>query len=59
MLTYDFILEHIWGPYGGTGSNQILRVNMANIRRKIERNPAEPEYLFTEVGVGYRLAEGE
>ena len=30
---------------------------MANIRRKVEKNPAEPEYLFTEVGVGYRLAE--
>lgn len=59
VLTYDFILEHIWGPYGGSGSNQILRVNMANIRRKIEKNPAEPEYLFTEVGVGYRLAEGD
>jgi two-component system KDP operon response regulator KdpE len=30
---------------------------MANIRRKIEDNPAEPKYLFTEVGVGYRIAE--
>ena len=37
VLTYDFILEHIWGPYGGSGSNQILRVNMANIRRKLDR----------------------
>ena len=44
------------GPRAG-GDNQILRVNMANIRRKIEKNPAEPEYLFTEVGVGYRMAE--
>lgn len=58
VLTYDFIQEHVWGPYGSS-SNQILRVNMANIRRKIEKNPAEPEYLFTEVGVGYRIAEGE
>ena len=41
-----------------SGDNQILRVNMANIRRKIEKNPAEPEYLFTEMGVGYRMAEG-
>ena len=38
-------------------NNRILRVNMANIRRKIEKNPAQPEYIFTEVGVGYRLAE--
>ena len=58
VLTYDFIIKELWGPRAG-GSNQILRVNMANIRRKIEKNPAEPEYLFTEVGVGYRLAEGE
>lgn len=56
VLTYDSIQSHIWGPYG-TGDNQILRVNMANIRRKIEKNPAMPEYLFTEVGVGYRMAE--
>lgn len=57
VLTYDTIIKELWGPRAG-GGNQILRVNMANIRRKIERNPAEPEYLFTEVGVGYRLAEG-
>lgn len=58
VLTYDFIIKELWGPRAG-GDNQILRVNMANIRRKIEKNPASPEYLFTEVGVGYRLAEGE
>ncbi len=58
VLTYDFIIKELWGPRAG-GDNQILRVNMANIRRKIENNPAEPQYLFTEVGVGYRLAEGE
>ena len=32
---------------------------MANIRRKIEENPAEPKYVFTEVGVGYRMSHGE
>jgi two-component system KDP operon response regulator KdpE len=32
---------------------------MANIRRKIEKNPAEPKYIFTEVGVGYRMIEGD
>ena len=58
VLTYDFIIQELWGPRA-SGDNQILRVNMANIRRKIEKNPAEPEYLFTEVGVGYRMAEGE
>lgn len=58
VLTYDFIIKELWGPRAG-GDNQILRVNMANIRRKVEKNPAEPEYLFTEVGVGYRMAEGD
>jgi len=55
VLTHDFIIREIWGPY--TSENQILRVNMANIRRKIEENPAEPRYILTEVGVGYRMRE--
>lgn len=58
VLTYDFIMKELWGPQS-KGSNQILRVNMANIRRKIEQNPAEPKYIFTEVGVGYRMIEGD
>lgn len=58
VLTYDFLLKELWGPMA-PGNNQILRVNMANIRRKLEKNPAEPEYIFTEVGVGYRMIEGE
>lgn len=56
VLTYDYILKDIWGPYADT-DNQILRVNMANIRRKLEANPAEPHYIFTEIGVGYRMLE--
>lgn len=55
VLTYDFIMKELWGPRAGK-DNRILRVNMANIRRKIEKNPAKPEYLFTEIGVGYRIA---
>ncbi len=55
VLTYDFIMKELWGPRAGR-NNQILRVNMANIRRKIEQNPASPSYIFTEVGVGYRLS---
>ena len=58
VLTYDFILKEIWGPYADT-DNQILRVNMANIRRKLEVNPAEPHYIFTEIGVGYRMLESD
>lgn len=56
VLTYDRLIEHIWGPYS-ENDNTILRVNMANIRRKLEPNPAEPVYIFTEIGVGYRMAE--
>ena len=56
VLTYDSIIKHIWGPNAKQG-NQILRVNMANIRRKIEPSTAEPRYIMTEMGVGYRMAE--
>lgn len=58
VLTYDFILKELWGP-AARGNNQVLRVHMANIRRKIEEKPAEPQYILTEVGVGYRMIEGE
>ena len=58
VITYDALINQIWGPYAGD-NNRILRVNMANIRRKIEKNPAEPEYIFTELGVGYRMLEDE
>ena len=58
VLTYDFIITELWGPYA-VKDNQILRVNMANIRRKIEENPAEPVYVFTEIGIGYRMLEDE
>ena len=44
VLTYDSIIKHIWGPNAKQG-NQILRVNMANIRRKIEPSTAEPRYI--------------
>ena len=56
VLTYDFMIKQIWGPYASS-NNQILRVNMANIRRKIEQNPGDPKYIFTEVGIGYRMIE--
>lgn len=58
VLTYDYLIKNIWGP-NVSCNNQILRVNMANIRRKIEKKPAEPNYIFTEMGVGYRMIEGD
>ena len=56
VLTYDFIIDHIWGAYGGS-SNQILRVHMANIRRKLKENPSDPKYILTVLGIGYRMLE--
>ena len=42
VVTYSSILKNVWGPNMNEDDNKILRVNMANIRRKIEPNPAEP-----------------
>ena len=58
VITYETIIKALWGPNADT-DNQILRVNMANIRRKLCKNPAVPTYIFTEVGVGYRMLENE
>lgn len=56
VLTYDYIIRNVWGSRP-TVDNQILRVNMANIRRKLEKNPAEPRYIITETGIGYRMVD--
>lgn len=55
VLTHDYIMRDVWGLYAG--DSHTLRVNMANIRRKIEVNPGEPKYILTEMGVGYRMIE--
>ena len=57
VITYDTIRRHLWGPYAG--DNRALRVNMANLRRKIETNSADPNYILTEVGVGYRMMDSD
>ncbi|MBC5997422.1 DNA-binding response regulator [Romboutsia ilealis] len=56
VLTHRFIINKIWGGHLDT-ETQSLRVFMASIRRKIEKNPAQPEYIKTEVGVGYKLVD--
>jgi two-component system KDP operon response regulator KdpE len=56
VLTHNFIIHEIWGAAVGN-ETQSLRVFMASLRRKIEKNPAQPEYIYTEVGVGYRLID--
>lgn len=56
VLTHNFIIKEIWTSPAGN-ETQTLRVFMASLRRKIEKNPAQPQYIYTEVGVGYRLVE--
>ncbi len=58
VVTYKTMLRELWGPYASR-DNKILRVHMANIRRKLEPDPNTPVVLFTEPGVGYRMAEEE
>ena len=58
VITYDTLITHVWGPFADS-NNRILRVNMANIRRKMEQNPADPQYIFTEIGIGYRMIDNE
>jgi len=54
VLTHDFLLREVWGP-GYTEQHHYLRVYMAQLRHKIESDPARPRFLITEPGVGYRL----
>jgi len=55
VLTHDYIMKEIWGLY--VSDSHTLRVNMANLRRKIEANPGSPKYIVTEMGIGYRMVE--
>jgi len=54
VVTHRQLLQQVWGP-GNVDQMQYLRVYMTNLRRKLEKNPARPQYLMTEAGVGYRL----
>ena len=54
VLTTSYIIKEIWG-IGYGNDTQALRALMAGLRRKIEKNPAKPRYIMTEIGVGYRL----
>jgi two-component system, OmpR family, KDP operon response regulator KdpE len=55
VLTHRQLLEKVWGPQQ-IRETHYLRVFMASIRRKIEADPAQPKYLITEQGIGYRMA---
>lgn len=54
VVTHRQLLQQVWGP-GNVEQMQYLRVYMTQLRRKLEKNPARPQYLVTEAGVGYRL----
>jgi two-component system KDP operon response regulator KdpE len=55
VLTHNFILKNVWGYESSDTKN--VRVFMASLRRKIEKNTSYPNFIFTEVGVGYRFTE--
>jgi two-component system KDP operon response regulator KdpE len=57
VLTHRQILREVWGEAYETETH-LLRVNMSNLRRKIEPDPTQPFYIITEPGVGYRLKTG-
>jgi two-component system KDP operon response regulator KdpE len=54
VLTHRQLLKEVWGPLH-VDEGHYLRVYMRQLRNKLERNPAQPRYLVTELGVGYRL----
>jgi two-component system KDP operon response regulator KdpE len=56
VLTHQSILKEIWG-FGYVGQTQYLRVFVAQLRKKIEDDPAKPKLLITESGIGYRFHE--
>jgi two-component system, OmpR family, KDP operon response regulator KdpE len=56
VLTHRQILKEVWGPTYATQTHYV-RVHMAELRKKIERDPARPKLLVTEPGVGYRLRD--
>lgn len=56
VLTYHMILHKVWGEGYGEDT-QVLRSLMASTRRKIETNPAKPQFIETEIGIGYRMRE--
>jgi two-component system KDP operon response regulator KdpE len=55
VLTHRFLLKEVWGP-SHVERAHYLHIYMGQLRHKLEKDPARPRFLLTEVGVGYRLA---
>lgn len=58
VLTHQYLLREVWGP-GYINQSQYLRVFIAQLRKKIEKDANRPEYIITESGVGYRFMTKE
>ena len=58
VVTHQFLLREVWGP-GSLYETHYLRVYIGQLRQKIEPDPAQPRYILTEPGVGYRLRVDE
>jgi two-component system KDP operon response regulator KdpE len=58
VLTHRYLMKEIWGPYR-EDETQYLRVYVAQLRKKLETDPARPKLFITESGVGYRMPEAE
>lgn len=58
VLTHRYLLREIWGAHA-VRETHYLRIFMASLRKKLEADPAQPQFLLTEQGVGYRLATDE
>ena len=56
VLTHRMLIREVWGP-GYSGDPNLLRVHVAQLRRKIEYDTARPKYLLTEAGAGYRFVD--
>jgi len=57
ILTHRQLIREVWGGSQYEDTQHLLRVNVSNLRRKIEADPSRPQYIVTEPGVGYRLLQ--
>jgi len=59
VVTHHQLIQQVWGPAYEEDSGRLIRVNISNLRRKIETDPNRPNYILTELGVGYRFNDSE
>ena len=57
VVTHRQLIHKVWGT-AYEDESRLLRVNISNLRHKLEPNPNQPHYILTELGVGYRLRDG-